>query len=127
MTTIFQEAASAQRQIYSKCLICTHYVSDILWHFTPQLPGKCWPSSRSRRNVVEGNSNFGQFFKLNTNWTIHRRHGCPMALYIKQRRKINSKSKINSLHFIFLLLGHIKVIRQTVLSQTCKKHKMYHH
>ena len=45
MTTIFHEAATAQRQIYSKCLICTHYVSDILWRFTPQLPGKCWPSA----------------------------------------------------------------------------------
>ena len=68
MTTIFQEAASAERQIYSKCLICTHYVSDILWRLTPQLPGKCWPSaeetsSREIPTLVDSSNStqIGQF------------------------------------------------------------------
>ena len=68
MTTIFQEAATAQKQIYSKCLICTHYVLDILWRFTPQLPGKCWPSaeemsSREIPTLVDSSNStqIGQF------------------------------------------------------------------
>ena len=68
MTTIFQEAATAQRHIYSKCLIRTHYMSDILWRLTPQLPGKCWlsaeeTSSREIPTLVNSSNStqIGQF------------------------------------------------------------------